>query len=216
MAHIPPGIDAYSTFTRHRNVCGGQSPEMFLATDALANTLAEFPDIIRLALFAHTHMDEFRVYKSLDGKPIPGKLVPSITPVNGNNPAFTLAEVEPATATLKDYAVYSANNQTGGANSWDNKDTTWCEEYRYSTTYHLPDLSGPSLAKLTTSFLNDKPGTTDASKSYQQYFYVGDPGISASMKAAAMQIVWPTYACAITHADATGFSACACPAMPTP
>jgi sphingomyelin phosphodiesterase acid-like 3 len=214
MAHIPPGIDAYSTFSKHRNVCAGKDPEMFLATDALANTLSEFPDVIRLALFGHTHMDEFRAYTTPDGT-IPAKLVPSITPVNGNNPAFTLAAIEPSTATLQDYTVYSASNQTG-------VQTTWSEEYRFSTTYHLPDLSGPSLAKLTDSFVSDKSGASAASKAYQQFFYVGTPdaakGMSASMKAAAMQIVWPTYACAITHADATSFRNCACPttASPTP
>jgi sphingomyelin phosphodiesterase acid-like 3 len=212
MAHIPPGIDAYSTFSKHRNVCAGQSPEMFLGSDALATTLSEFPDVIRLALFGHTHMDELRAYTTPTGI-IPAKLVPSITPVNGNNPAFTLAAVEPSTATLKDYAVYSASNQTG-------IDTTWREEYRFSTTYHLPDLSGASLARLTTSFVNDKSGTSAASKAYQQYFFVGEPeaakGISPSMKAAAMQIVWPTYACAITHADAASFRSCACPAAASP
>jgi len=225
MAHIPPGIDAYSTFTTHRDVCAGQPPVMFLASDALANTLAEFPDVIRLALFAHTHMDEFRVYSSAAGATtpagtIPVKLVPSIAPVNGNNPAFTLAEIDPSTATLKDYTVYRASNQAGGANTWDNKDTTWGEEYRFSTTYHLPDLSGASLEKLTTSFVDDKSGSTDASRAYQQFFYVGDAGpaksIKAAMNAAAMQIVWPAYACAITHADAASFRTCACPASPPP
>jgi sphingomyelin phosphodiesterase acid-like 3 len=212
MAHIPPGIDAYSTFATHRDVCAGQPPVMFLASDALATTLAEFPDVIRLALFGHTHMDEFRVYTTPAGT-IPAKLVPSITPVNGNNPAFTLAEVDPATATLKDYTVYSANNQTG-------IDTAWAEEYRFSTTYHLPSLSGASLEKLTTSFVDDKSGTTEASHAYQQFFYVGDTGaaktIKAAMNAAAMQIVWPAYACAITHADAASFRTCACPASPSP
>jgi sphingomyelin phosphodiesterase acid-like 3 len=164
-------------------------------------------------------MDEFRTYTTPDGT-IPGKLVPSITPVNGNNPAFTIAAIEPATATIKDYTVYSANNQTGGADSWDNQDTKWSEEYRFSTTYHLPDLSGASLEKLTTSFVDDKSGTTNTSHAYQQFFYAGDPvaakGISASMKAAAMQIVWPTYACAITHTDAASFRTCVCPATPSP
>ncbi len=210
MAHIPPGIDSYANFAKHRDICGGQDPEMFLATDVLASTLAEFPDVIRLTLFGHTHMDEFRAFTTPAGT-IPGKLVPSITPVNGNNPAFTLAEIDPSTATLKDYTVYSADNQTG-------IDTTWSKEYRYSTTYHLSDLSGASLEKLTTSFVDDKSGTSDASKAYQQFFYVGDPGaaqgISASMKAAAMQLVWPTYACAIAHVDAASFRSCACPATP--
>jgi len=212
MAHIPPGIDAYSTFTTHRDVCGGQAPVMFLGSEDFANTLADFPDVIRLALFGHTHMDEMRVYTTPSGT-IPAKLVPSITPVNGNNPAFTLAEIDPSTATLKDYTVYSANNQTG-------IDTTWSEEYRFSTTYHLANLSGASLEKLTTSFVDDKSGSTDASHAYQQFFYVGDTGaaktIKAAMNAAAMQIVWPAYACAIIHADAASFRTCACPASSPP
>ena len=226
MAHIPPGIDAYSTFTTHRDVCAGQAPVMFLGSEDLANTLADFPDVIRLALFGHTHMDEFRLITKSTTRPfessandvtitetaaIPAKLVPSITPVNGNNPAFTLAQIDPATATLKDYTVYSADNQTG-------VDTKWTEEYRFSTTYHLPNLSGASLEKLTTSFVDDKSGSTDASRSYQQFFFVGDTGaaktIKAAMNAAAMQIVWPAYACAITHADAASFRTCACPASP--
>ena len=212
MAHIPPGIDSYANFAKHRDICGGKDPEMFLASTDLANTLADFPDVIRLTLFGHTHMDEFRVFTAPDGKPIPAKLVPSITPVNGNNPAFTIAEIEPSTALLKDYAVYAASNQTG-------TDTKWSEEYRYSTTYQLPDLSGASLAKLTTSFVDDKSGASPASKAYQQFFYVGEPGaaqgLTASMKAAAMQLVWPTYACAIAHPDAASYRTCACPATPS-
>jgi sphingomyelin phosphodiesterase acid-like 3 len=212
MAHIPPGIDSYANFAKHRDVCGGKDPEMFLASTALASTLADFPDVIRLALFGHTHMDEFRAFTTPTGT-IPGKLVPSITPVNGNNPAFTVAEIDPSTATLKDYAVYAASNQTG-------IDTKWSEEYRYSTTYHLPDLSGPSLAKLTASFVADKTGNTATSKAYQKFFYVGEPGaaqgISAAIKAAAMQIVWPTYACAIAHPDAASYRTCACSTTPIP
>jgi sphingomyelin phosphodiesterase acid-like 3 len=208
MTHIPPGIDAYSTFSKHRDVCGGKSPEMFLGSEALVDTLTDFPDVIRLALFGHTHMDEMRAYKTADGA-IPGKLVPSITPVDGNNPAFTVAEIEPSTATLKDYAVFTASNQTG-------IDTQWSQEYRYSTSYGLPDLSGASLAKLTSSFLADKSSATDASRAYERFYFVGEPdavkGISANVKAAAMQVLWPAYACSITSNRIADFRSCVCPA----
>ena len=202
MAHIPPGIDAYSTFSKARNICGGQSPEMFLRSEALANTLADFPDVVLLVLLGHTHMDELRVYNTATGA-IPGKLVPSISPVNGNNPAFTLAEVDPSTAILKDYAVYSASNPTGTS-------TQWTEEYRYSATYHQPDFSGASLARLTSLFLADQTGTSAPSRAYQRFFYVGDPGLSASLKSAAMRLVWPAYACAITNDRALTFRNCVC------
>jgi sphingomyelin phosphodiesterase acid-like 3 len=63
MGHIPPGVDPYSTALKLRNVCGGKAPEMFLSSDALPSLLAEFGDVIQLAIFAHTHMDEMRLLK---------------------------------------------------------------------------------------------------------------------------------------------------------
>ena len=212
MAHIPPGIDAYSTFSKSRNICGGQAPETFLSSDDLGNTIADFGDVIRLALFAHTHMDEFRVYPSANapGGFVPGKLVPSISPVNGNNPAFTIAQIDPATATLKDYNVYAANNAVGIG-------TTWALEYRFSTTYGLPDLSGASLAKLTSSFVADKNGTAKDSTAYQNFFFVGDAATNAlskgGAKAQAMQSVWTGYSCAITQTHAADFRSCLCAAQ---
>ena len=170
------------------------------------------PDVIRLALFGHTHMDEFRTITTPDGT-IPVKLVPSITPVNGNDPAFTVAEFNPSTATLMDYAVYSANNQSG-------IDATWTEEYRYSTTYHLPDLSGasPRNSPPPSSMTNPAAPTpaTPTRNSSSSATPVPSKGIKAVRNALAMQIVWPAYACAITHADAASFRTCACPASTPP
>jgi sphingomyelin phosphodiesterase acid-like 3 len=207
MAHIPPGVDAYTTFTKGKNICGGKDPELFLSSDDLAATLAEFPDVIRLALFGHTHMDELRLYRSPDGTPIPGKLVPSISPVNGNTPAFTLAQVNPSTATLIDYTVFTA----GGAHT---DPTAWTPEYTFSSTYHLPDLSGPSLNTLLTSFVADKGGSTQPAMDYQRLFSAGTPDPTgtgkAAIKAAAMKMVWPTYACSMTNASSPGFRDCLC------
>jgi sphingomyelin phosphodiesterase acid-like 3 len=214
MAHMPPGIDAYSTFTKHRDICSGVAPDQFLGSNDLAQAISDYGDVIRLALFGHTHMDEFRVYPISPGLAsqsgfVPGKLVPSVSPVNGNNPAFTIAKVDPATATLKDYTVYAANNQVGIG-------TTWSEEYRYSTTYNQPDLSGASLAKITSDFVADKTGSAPPSLAYERYFFVGDPLSNASskggMKAAIMQAVWPTYACSMSQSDPAAFRACVCPA----
>jgi len=208
MAHIPPGIDAYSTISGNRDVCGGKAPEMFLDSSAFADTITDFPDVIRLVLLGHTHNDEMRIYSSPLGK-VPGKLVPSITPVNGNNPAFTVAQVNSATATLADYEVISASNQTG-------IDTRWSEEYRYSTTYNLPDFSAASAAKLLGNFSADKSGTSNASRAYERFYFVGDPaaGISSNLKAAAMQLIWPAYACSITQVTEADYRRCACSSKP--
>jgi sphingomyelin phosphodiesterase acid-like 3 len=206
MAHIPPGVDAYSTLTGGLDVCGGKPAEMFLDSSAFADAIADFPDVIRLVLLGHTHNDEMRIYSSALGK-VPGKLVPSITPVNGNNPAFTVAQVNPATATLVDYTVTSASNQTG-------IDTRWSEEYRYSTTYQLPDFSATSAAKLLTALGADKSGSSDASHAYERFYFVSDPGIIASAKAMAMQLIWPAYTCSITQTTEADFRHCMCSAAP--
>jgi sphingomyelin phosphodiesterase acid-like 3 len=213
MAHIPPGIDAYTTIKRGRgSSCNSGAPELFIPSNALASTLSQYADIIKLALFGHTHMDEIRSYTSdSTHATVPGKLVPSISPVNGNNPAFTIAEIDPATATLTDYTVYSSTKPA----TWDIA-PIWSEEYRYSTTYHLPDFSGASTASLTAALLADKAGDTPAAQAYQQFYFVGEPdavkGMKAAMRAAAMRLVWPVYACSLANADTTSFAACVCPA----
>jgi sphingomyelin phosphodiesterase acid-like 3 len=116
-----------------------------------------------------------------------------------------VAEIDVKSATMKDYAVYSASNQTGVG-------TEWGLEYRYSTTYKEPDFSAASVKKLTDGFLADKAGSAPASMAYQKYFFVGDPGVSANAKAAAMRIVWPTYACSMTAMGEKAFRSCACAA----
>ena len=207
MAHIPPGIDAYSTFSKGGNVCGGGDATMFLGSAALGDVLAEYAGTVKLGLFGHTHMDEMKQFHVGAGMGVPIKLVPSITPVNGNNPAFTVAKVDPKTATLVDYSVYAANNQTGVG-------TVWSKEYTYSTTYKEPDYSGQSLDKLMAVFVGDKAGSSEISKAYQNFYFVGDPGVSRNLKAAAMQLVWHGYACSMTEMSDDGFRTCACPAKP--
>jgi sphingomyelin phosphodiesterase acid-like 3 len=215
MTHIPPGIDAYSTFTNGRHICSGDTPEMFLSSEALADVITDFPDVLRLVVMAHTHMDEIRVFKTPHGD-IPGKLVPSVSPINGNNPSFSVAEVDPATATLKDFTVFAASNPTTGGDIWNNNATTWAKEYSFSEAYHLPDLSGASLAKLTDGFLADKSSDEKTTRDYEHFYFIGDPGLSSKLKVAAMHIVWPAYACSITSSHIADFHTCACTTAPGP
>jgi sphingomyelin phosphodiesterase acid-like 3 len=210
MGHIPPGVDPYQTIKNGANGCSMKSaqPALFLDSESMLDTITTYPDIVKLALFAHTHMDEMRLLSGLGGAgSIAMKLVPSISPVNGNDPAFTVAEIDPATAELKDYTVYSASNQS--ASLW-HKAPAWSAEYTYSATYRQPDYSAASVKALMGDFLADRSGSSDLSKAYQQHYFVGDVGVSANLKAAAMQMLWPTYACAMANPRSADFSACVC------
>ena len=198
MGHIPPGVDPYTTVTRFRDVCGSEGPAMFLSSDRLTDLLVEYADVVRLAIFAHTHMDEVRLLSSgtKPGHSVAVKLVPSISPVDGNNPAFTVARVDAADAVLKDYTVIAASNQTGVG-------TSWSTEYNYAETYHQPAFSPQAVQKLVTGFQSDGHAQAEASTAYIRNYFTG---------AAVPEIrpFWPQYACSLANATAKTYAACVC------
>lgn len=191
MGHIPPGVDAYSTLSKLKDVCAEGTIKMFLGSDRLTDVLVKHADVVKLALFAHTHSDEVRV---LGGK-IPVKLVGSISPVNGNRPTFTVAQVDAATATLKDYTVFEASNATGIG-------TTWAREYSFRDVYKEPDFSGTSVKDLVAQLQADGAGSKPASEAYENFF---TPGMMP-----LLSLVWPQYACALNHTTEAAYKACVC------
>jgi sphingomyelin phosphodiesterase acid-like 3 len=203
MGHIPPGIDPFTTILKMRNVCGGKSPDVFLASDELGKTIGDFGDVVRLAIFAHTHMDELRLLKpsGSDGPRdaqagVAAKLVSSISPINGNSPSFTLAQIDPATAVMVDYKVFAASNTTG-------VDTEWTRAYDFQEAYHEPDFSAASLGKLIAGFAADPEVKTQASQNYIRNYYVRD--VSAEIRA-----FWPQYSCALSNLTADSYRNCVC------
>lgn len=200
MGHIPPGIDPYGTAKKALNICLGGKPQMFLASDDLSDTLAAYSDVIRLAIFGHTHADEMRLLRLKAGSQYPAtpvKVVASITPVNGNNPSFTLAKIDPASATLLDYTVVEASNQTGIA-------ARWSPEYTYSTAYHQPAFNSAGLTRLILDFRKDSAGATPASRNYIASYSPNGPST------ALLVLAWPQYVCSMD--SSVDFAGCACPA----
>ena len=205
MGHIPPGVDLHSTVTKMREVCGGAKPEMFLSSEKLADLLVEFSDVVELAIFAHTHMDETRILKadgdarpSAAGNSVAVKMVPSISPIDGNAPSFTVARIDPSSAALLDYRVFAASNQTG-------VDAVWNEEYDYGQTYREATFSAASVTRLIAGFQADPGAKTDASRAYMRNFFVGNAS-------PLLQLVWPQYVCSLSNHSAEGFKSCMCPA----
>ena len=201
MAHIPPGVDPYiSTATKGSDICTGNKPTMFLSSEALPDAMAKYGDVIRLAVFAHTHMDEIRLLESADaesgGNAVVVKMVPSISPVDGNNPAFTVATIDPATATMKDYRVIAASDKTGA-------DTSWTEEYDFAKTYNEPAFSAGAVQDLIGRFSADRGAQGSESESYIHNYDVGQP-------VRALQMFWPLYLCAVKNDTGAAFSECVC------
>ncbi|HEV2326854.1 MAG TPA: metallophosphoesterase [Terracidiphilus sp.] len=198
MAHIPPGIDPYSTIRKFTNVCAGGAPVKFLGSGALAATIAEFGDVVRLAIFAHTHMDEFRLLRAKKAggqqSAVAVKLVPSISPIRDNAPAFVVASVEPATAMLKDYQVIASSNETGAE---------WREEYDFDRAYGEAEFSAASVSRIIARFRADPEANTAASEEYLRNYYVGD-------RSAVLKLFWPEYTCTLANDTVEEFRSCMC------
>jgi sphingomyelin phosphodiesterase acid-like 3 len=204
MGHIPPGVDAYSTATNAKDICNGGKPTMFLSSETLPEVLAQYGDVIRLVIFAHTHMDEMRLLEPAKTSAVESgvavKLVASISPIDGNNPSFTVAQIEPRSAALKDYRVFVASNQTG-------VDAGWEEEYDYAKTYHEPDFTATSVKELIGEFDADATGQSSESQSFMRNFGTG-------MGARELNLFWPQYVCALKNDSGEAFGACVCSSKP--
>ena len=226
VGHIPPGIDVFASFAKYvlrpGELCSAQE-KPFLADTALADTLVDYADVIRLGLFAHTHMDEMRVLHrpgagaganpagNSPAATVPVKLVPSITPYFGNHPAFVLAAVDPRTMVLKDWETWVSPASSGST-------PPWTLAYRFSSTYHMPDFSSASAQTLADSFTADRTGKDARSHAYREHFFAGDIGLYA----VGLEQIWPAYACAVREDQPAAFHECLCPAagpadaQPTP
>jgi sphingomyelin phosphodiesterase acid-like 3 len=134
----------------------------------------------------------------LPGSPIgvPIKFIPSISPINLNNPTFTLAAIDPRSSTLADYTTYAASNPTG-------VETIWSKEYTYSAAYGEPDFSAASVAHLIAGFHADSSASTAPSQAYLRNFFAGNISFLIAP-------LWHPYVCAMDHQTGPGYAACVC------
>ena len=204
MGHIPTGIDPYATARRLGAMCGHVHPVLFLSSTKLADLLIEYADVVRLGIFAHTHMDEIRLLRPEHAEPdsaaseVAIKMVPSISPVDGNDPSFTIARVDPGTATLRDYKVIAASNHTGIA-------TRWSVEYDFAQSFHQQQFSPLTVRALVAEFAADPDAKSAASQQYIRHYFIGD-------RSPELKPFWPQYICALANTNTAAYAACVCPA----
>jgi sphingomyelin phosphodiesterase acid-like 3 len=176
---------------------------MFLSSERLADVMAKYADIIKLGLFAHTHMDEMRLFggeqesEGPKGK-VAIKMVSSITPLASGVPEFTVAKVNPEGAQMVDYTVYSASNSTG-------VNATWKKKYSFGETYQLAAYTPETLNGLIEKFEADPEVQGSASGAYLRLVIAGEKGL-------LLKSFWPEYSCVLEHNTVKGFEACTCPA----
>ena len=115
------------------------------ATD-LISTLRTFGATVRYSIHGHTHMTEFRVLADAAASPLVGSQgIPAVSPIFGNNPAFFVLALDPASRAITDYSVYTLTNlSTAGATV----PGVWSREYGFRETYGVDGLSATALAEV--------------------------------------------------------------------
>jgi len=195
LGHLPPTVNPVSSLGKGHELCVSGGAEEYLAMNDLSNVLEKNADIVKLAVFGHTHLDELHLLGSKSAG-VPVKVVASISPVSGNKPSVTVGKVAPAAAELMDYTVYVASNETGVG-------TTWTKEYGFDETYHEAEFTATTLADLIGRLHADHDGTGAESQAYQKYYYNGLPITMPGP-------LWAGYVCSLDHPTAEGFAACVC------
>jgi len=194
LGHVPPAVNPKGSLM-NPTLCTKGDADAYLSSDALSNALSVHADVVRLAIFGHTHMDELHLVGT-KGAEVPMKIIPSVSPVEGNTPSVTVAKVDPASATLLDYTAYIASNTTG-------VNTTWTREYSFDETYGETSFTAKALDDLIGRFRADTTGTSAESLAYQTHFYKGHTPIPLGP-------FWEGYVCSLDHAIADGFKNCVC------
>lgn len=202
MGHIPPGVDLKGSMSHGNMGFCSSPPKSYLDSEKLAEDLTDSSAAVKVAIFGHTHMDEMRLLtsvgpaKELSAGNVAVKIVPSISPINGNRPSFLVAEIDPKTAQIADYRLIAASSS-------DPATMHWSESYDYKSIYAENDFSGGALTRLAAALRADVTVATPASKAYVHNFM---PGTGTEV----LRLIWPAYACSLSSQDPSVFTRCAC------
>jgi hypothetical protein len=190
VTHIPPAVDQYSSLR-----AGSAVPFM---QEAAARRLVSLTVAARPAafIFGHVHHASFEIVGPGDGSGVPGVVVPSISAVQGNDPAFIVADVARATGVVSDLTTYALPLETPGA--------AWTFEYDFDGAYGTTAFDAADLIALQARLGSD-PALWAR---YARYYNSG------STTAAIVPATWPWYWCGDLELDAAAYGACVSHLLP--
>ena len=184
LTHIPPSIDAFTSLLAKQPVAFMQPryAERLIA-------LATAPDARASAMvFGHLHHAEFEIVGANAKSALPGLVVPSISPVQGNAPAFVTASVDQNSGVLSDTETFAETLANNG----------WSRTYTFDAAFGTSAFDAPNLLALQRRLALDPSLRATFFAHYN----------SESAVAAVVPASWPWYWCAQTSVDDAGYAAC--------
>ena len=194
LMHVPPGIDSYT-----EDKADGKSRAASLWApkflDRYLELVREYRSILKISFAGHTHMDDFRI-ACVDGAPaLLHKVVPSVSPVFGNNPAFQVYRVDTDTDAITDWQAHFLDLSRSSTSI---AQRSWSKEYSARQAYHLSAIDADAVAALFQQ-IQSTP-YAEVSHNYRRFFTVGTKPIP--------QRHLSIYACAVLNALYADYSSC--------
>jgi hypothetical protein len=169
-------------------------------TDAYSNRLyalfAQYRGTIAFGIFAHTHNDDFRVARDSSGNLLFGmKIVPSITPVHSNNPAFVQFSYDPSAGVIADATTWYLSNIVSASAATPG---VWSLEYAFNSAYGQNGLDSAGVASAVTKIQTQ----AGAQAAYTRYY--------AASSAAGGFATFAPNSCALSNLTIADYGACYC------
>ena len=200
LAHIPPEVNIYRTYLHPHDICHGEPPVTFVASDAFNNLLVQYADTVRVFISGHTHLDEIHLLEGTAGQTgtVALKTIPSLSPVSTNAPAYLLAQIDPVSGTLVDYSKRVGAVMVGAS-------VQWSTLYRFRDRYQEPAFTATTVGDLLHRWQSAPESSASQIETYQT-------SVASGLRLFALRASWPQQLCAMQHSSATAFSTCACSA----
>lgn len=96
----------------------------------------------------HTHMDDFRIIGTKEAPLVVSKLVPSISPIFRNNPAFQVYRFDGSTGAISTYQTYYLANLSAAGRPTKLEDLQWSLEYEFRAAYRQERLDISAVSSI--------------------------------------------------------------------
>jgi sphingomyelin phosphodiesterase acid-like 3 len=185
LTHIPFGIDEYASINK-----GGPVPLYNVKyTRRLLAIFAAKGIGPSAFVIGHIHHATFEIAPTGIGK-LGAMILPSITPSQGNNPAFVLADVKPSGAAIADTTTYVLPLGSPSA--------VWSKLYSFDEAYGLTAFDAPNLLRLQARMAK----SVSVRRQFFHYYN------SASTTATPSPEKWPWYWCGHVHLTPPPYATC--------
>lgn len=185
LTHIPIGVDEYASLNADKPV-----PLYNVRyTQRLLDILAARGISPSAFIIGHIHHATFEIAPTAGGE-LGALVMPAITPVQGNNPAFMLASIGSAGPTIADTTTYVLPLASATP--------AWVKLYSFDQAYGLSAFDARNLHRLQTRMAND----TAVRRQFFHYYN------SASTTATPDPGKWRWYWCGHVHLTPPPYAAC--------